>query len=123
MKSLAVILALTQLFCSCVSYYPVSDVRDFPDYDVRELDRIKIIMIDGRKIRMEYTYWTGNSIWGYVSQREKKVLTKIEISEIRSIQVEKEHAGKTVGFVLLLVGIPLAASLVWVLVSIANENN
>ena len=111
MKTLALLLAFSQLLCSCMTatsvyYQPNSNVQGLDDVDHGQ--SMRIITKDGRKFIMEFISVHDNNVYGYVYQQiagqtTTKVKTRIEISDIYYVEKLKLDPVKSVALGALVI--------------------
>ena len=105
MKTLAILLALTQLLSSCITatsvyYQPNSSVLRLDDVDRGQ--SMRIITKNGRKFIMEFISVHDNSVYGYLYEsrhgQTRKIKTRINISDIYYVEKLKLDTVKSVAF-------------------------
>ena len=105
MKTLALLLAFSQLLCSCMTatsvyYQPNSNVQGLDDVDHGQ--SMRIITKDGRKFIMEFISVYDNSVYGYLYEsrhgQTRKIRTRINISDIYYVEKLKLDTVKSVAF-------------------------
>lgn len=110
MKTLAILLALTQLLSSCITatsvyYQPNSSVLRLDDVDRGQ--SMRIITKNGRKFIMEFIRVHDNSVYGYMyvhrGGQSRKIKTRIDISDIYYVEKLKLSPVKSVALAALVI--------------------
>ena len=111
MKTLAIILALAQLLCSCTTARTIygPDISVFDEDEIYRDKSLRIRTKDGRKTYMEFISYDGQSIYGSINYEvqgiRKRKKDRVYISDIESIENLEGDALKTFGLASLVLGI------------------
>ena len=101
MKTLAVLLTLTQLLCNCVSWNPVTNYE--LHNSINGGDQLRVTTQDGQTFKMILMKVENDTLWGV--KQDGYIVAAIANEEIKTIENLEDDAVKTFGLASLILGI------------------